>query len=1103
MASVRSLPVRDFTSVVPTGPRTTLQVVGNQLELHDSQLQTTSFVSSLSGVDWSDAARISCVRFHAPKALLVVVAEGLSYSRAHVFKFPDGAHVCTIEGCYASSVSLSHDGSLLVAVDGLAAVPSLQAWELPSGQPLTWRSDDHRPTFPARVTQCSVDPFNINRVVAWGDAGVYIVTLGQQSLYYTASIAAAELPSSSGSGGGSGSTHFLDTGLVPPSTVPQISETAWNSGVLFMVTRDGQLLALNVSTGRATHIVLEDAAAPTGITSVTCVVDHLVVGFSTGVVQWFAKDDYSLVHTVTLPGGVGGTTRGGNRGGRSTAPSSNSSSSGGSIAVTALRPLPSYLSALAAQGRYQLTVISLNVDDESGPIPAPEVVRSAPPAAAAESVVQLLSLDAGHTLGVTASQLLVHDTEAQRLAACYSTHVVSGGRSSSSSSSSSSSYSSTITASALVPAVGVVAVGDDKGALTLVSVALAAPDASDPEPTAKVVASARVHDAPVSGLSADGDLVTALFVDAVVVVRVASGAAPALTAYARASSVSSSSGDAAAAAADVAVLPLVSAVSVAAAGAALVTDSAGKLFRFDLASSSSSGAAAPPAPSVLQRVDAPGLAAALQGGIPRLVVATGVDEGDDSVVLAYSATSSKVVSVDAATGATADVLDAGARITSVSVTSVAASSAVSAALLVTVGTADGAVQVWAVTPSGSSSSSKKVKKSKSRRSTSAGGSATVLWRGARFVGVRAAAADRSGTTVLVVGEDGLAVQYSTGAGSGKSRSSSSKASSWPAAASYPAAAASAASTAAESMLSAAAAQHADAQQHRIEAAQARLLSLAQPVKDEVARLLDRNAAAPDLERMDAAEFCANTRGRDSQLRRNEEAARALRATLLQANAKKAVLARRLKHAVWDSMETKGREIHAFQSGVVVSNFAVPRLAPEEQARLDRVVQLRKVELREIRFGPGAQSSSNSGGGGAGATAWPGRLDEVPAGAGYIAHTERDGGGPTSPGGDDSAESTGGGGGGGGGAVDGGDEGVGAAASSGGAAAGGGAAGGKGTSPQKAKAGTDDHDHDDLRSHEGQLESLEYVGVAVYWRRLPWGNVLLLLQLLLTLLLLRL
>jgi hypothetical protein len=218
--------------------------------------------------------------------------------------------------------------------------------------------------------------------------------------------------------------------------------------------------------------------------------------------------------------------------------------------------------------------------------------------------------------------------------------------------------------------------------------------------------------------------------------------------------------------------------------------------------------------------------------------------------------------------------------------------------------------------------------------------------------------------------------------------------------------------------------HTNIQNQRIEAMQSKIMAKTQPLRDEAIKLIERNDDAAELDKMIITEFCINTRGRDKQLVENDAASAKLRKQMLSVNTKKEILARRLKHMVWDSMQVTGRELHAFQNGIIVKNFSIPRMTSAEKAQLDRIVVLRKIELRDIRFG-------NHGGGSfhIRAAAWPGRLDEIPNSLSYIANADLHADQNTA-------------------VVE--------------------------AAKDNNLGGEDDDDEGDIRSHEGQLEQLEYL-----------------------------
>ncbi|CAM9947612.1 unnamed protein product [Ectocarpus sp. 12 AP-2014] len=149
-------------------------------------------------------------------------------------------------------------------------------------------------------------------------------------------------------------------------------------------------------------------------------------------------------------------------------------------------------------------------------------------------------------------------------------------------------------------------------------------------------------------------------------------------------------------------------------------------------------------------------------------------------------------------------------------------------------------------------------------------------------------------------------------------------------------------------------------------------------KERLACIIEKNETLPELEKMERSEFVVDVAGRDRKVAANEAAAKKLGEDIRTRNLGKELIASRIKIECWDSMEVQKKQVWRIQpDGVFVENFAIRRRSPEELALINKVKQMRALELRDVRRGTYSASR-----------AWPGLLDEVPSDISWMVNEGR-------------------------------------------------------------------------------------------------------------------
>ena len=147
-------------------------------------------------------------------------------------------------------------------------------------------------------------------------------------------------------------------------------------------------------------------------------------------------------------------------------------------------------------------------------------------------------------------------------------------------------------------------------------------------------------------------------------------------------------------------------------------------------------------------------------------------------------------------------------------------------------------------------------------------------------------------------------------------------------------------------------------------------------------LLGKNAAAPEIERLERDAFVVDVAGRDATAAASAARAEAHRAGIRADDARKARAAVLLKDECWEAMDVHHKECRAFLAdgpGAVATNFALAKRSSAERKALERVKRLRVLELRDMQ----ARGAKGGAGG-----VWPRRNDEVPRDVAWVVNEGR-------------------------------------------------------------------------------------------------------------------
>merc|ERR1712070_90832 len=117
------------------------------------------------------------------------------------------------------------------------------------------------------------------------------------------------------------------------------------------------------------------------------------------------------------------------------------------------------------------------------------------------------------------------------------------------------------------------------------------------------------------------------------------------------------------------------------------------------------------------------------------------------------------------------------------------------------------------------------------------------------------------------------------------------------------------------------------------------------LKERLQSIKEKNAKAPDLERMDCEEFVIDLDGKADIIAKNNEKANAVRKEILDDDLNVDIVASRVKKACWDSMEKQARELHGLKSARLVRSFPIRKKSDDEIDALKKVIRMRQIECR--------------------------------------------------------------------------------------------------------------------------------------------------------------
>ncbi|CAE7265476.1 Cfap43 [Symbiodinium pilosum] len=114
-------------------------------------------------------------------------------------------------------------------------------------------------------------------------------------------------------------------------------------------------------------------------------------------------------------------------------------------------------------------------------------------------------------------------------------------------------------------------------------------------------------------------------------------------------------------------------------------------------------------------------------------------------------------------------------------------------------------------------------------------------------------------------------------------------------------------------------------------------------------LVDHNANAPDLEKLDRSEFCVDFEERFAIASKTKERCDELRADIEHQNVARQLVRDRLIKEFWDPMRGKGCQITSLTSNLAVSNYPERTVSEEESTVTRKLRMLRRSEQLELQM----------------------------------------------------------------------------------------------------------------------------------------------------------
>uniref|UniRef100_A0A8B9DJY6 Cilia- and flagella-associated protein 43 n=1 Tax=Anser cygnoides TaxID=8845 RepID=A0A8B9DJY6_ANSCY len=118
------------------------------------------------------------------------------------------------------------------------------------------------------------------------------------------------------------------------------------------------------------------------------------------------------------------------------------------------------------------------------------------------------------------------------------------------------------------------------------------------------------------------------------------------------------------------------------------------------------------------------------------------------------------------------------------------------------------------------------------------------------------------------------------------------------------------------------------------------------LRKTIQKMLHENEQVPDIEKLEQQEFNLDTEEQERVQAEAEQEVARVREKIEMETLANSYLQNVIKHECWDSMSVKGRTVKCFHIACEVKNYPLKELNEEELATLEKVLQLRKIEVQK-------------------------------------------------------------------------------------------------------------------------------------------------------------
>lgn len=118
------------------------------------------------------------------------------------------------------------------------------------------------------------------------------------------------------------------------------------------------------------------------------------------------------------------------------------------------------------------------------------------------------------------------------------------------------------------------------------------------------------------------------------------------------------------------------------------------------------------------------------------------------------------------------------------------------------------------------------------------------------------------------------------------------------------------------------------------------------IKDKLLALLAENERVTDIERLERDEFVIDVPRKDRVFSEGEKECEDIRREAEKTVLRLELLRERVKQSTWDTMEVQQKAVKSIQSDTLIFNYPVRKRVNNEMRRLNQIIRMRKIELKE-------------------------------------------------------------------------------------------------------------------------------------------------------------